>query len=488
MGLLILLLSSRAFSAGPLGDEGTPIDTSAYGIDLYQGAVWSGARLTSLGGSYVAVAYDVDGMLQNAAAPAVRPRYSTDHFDYWLAWGLTLPATLSGMDFFNSGSGKSLSTSPDSLLYMTPGAIVQVGPFGVGVNVEYQSYSLSQEASAGGERAARTTFVQTHLQGAHSFHDGELVVGVGARVLAADVAARAAFAVPESLFAASGVGVEVGVLYQPFGYHFKIGANYRSQVETFVGGVDPDKKGDYTIETPSGLYYLPTHAILPWDFSLGVQYSLGHAEPNLPWRSSRMVMARELAELESARKSMEREFARDLARATNEAAEEDIKDARRRARKAFDRKADTIEREGYRTLQAELARSPRDVAMVTASLVFAGGTSNAVGIESMLEQRVQRSGEVAVVSPRLGSEVEIFPDWVRVRAGTYLEPTRFRDSRPRPHYTGGFDIALGVWDVLGLWPEDYRWLGRFAFDVARDFSTVGFSIGGWYPRHQKDAP
>lgn len=427
-------------------------------------------------------------MLQNAAAPAVRPRFAVDHFDYWLGFGLTMPATLSGMDFFNSGSGQALSSSPDSLLYLTPGAIFQFGPFGVGITVEYQSYGLSQDAPLGGTRAARTTFVQTHLQSAYAFFDGELVIGAGARILAADVATRSAFAVAESVFAASGVGVEVGALYQPFGHHFKIGANFRSQVETFVGGIDPDESGDYTIETPSGVHYLPTYAILPWDFSLGVQYSFGQSEPNGPFRSSRSVMAPELKELERARTSMEHEFERDIVRAGSEKETEELEAARKRARKAFVRRAEAIEREGYRKLQEEFSRSPREVAMVTASLVFAGATTDTVGVESMLEQTVQRSGEWAVISPRLGSEVEIFPDWVRLRAGTYLEPTRFRESTPRPHYTGGFDIALGVWDVLGLWPGDYRWLGRVAFDLARDFSTVGFSIGGWYPRHRPSAP
>ena len=80
---------SSAHAAGPLGSNGAPITTSAYSIDLYQGAVSAGNRVMGLGGAYVALAEDVDGDLQNPAAPAVRPFFSIDHFDYWLGLGLT---------------------------------------------------------------------------------------------------------------------------------------------------------------------------------------------------------------------------------------------------------------------------------------------------------------------------------------------------------------------------------------------------------------
>ncbi len=88
---------------------------------------------------------------------------------------------------------------------------------------------------------------------------------------------------------------------------------------------------------------------------------------------------------------------------------------------------------------------------------MAGSVDNAVGVESLRNQVVNRSGEWLVASPRLGSEVEVIPDWVRLRSGVYLEPTRFTTSTVRAHYTGGFDLALGVWNVFGLWPDDYRW-------------------------------
>src|SRR5262245_48897236 len=100
----ILASGGPALAGGPLGSNGSTLSTSRYALDLYQGPVFAGSRVTGLAGAYVAVAEDVDGDLQNAATPAVRPFYSYSHFDYWLGFGLTFPTTLNNVDFFNSGS------------------------------------------------------------------------------------------------------------------------------------------------------------------------------------------------------------------------------------------------------------------------------------------------------------------------------------------------------------------------------------------------
>jgi len=97
---------------------------------------------------------------------------------------------------------------------------------------------------------------------------------------------------------------------------------------------------------------------------------------------------------------------------------------------------------------------------------------------------VNRSGQKTVVSPRLGVESGVIPDWLKLRAGTYLEPTRFEDSHARMHVTAGFDLRLAIWRVFGLWPDDYMWRLGFGLDVAERYSTWGITLAGWYPRHQ----
>jgi len=117
---------------------------------------------------------------------------------------------------------------------------------------------------------------------------------------------------------------------------------------------------------------------------------------------------------------------------------------------------------------------------LTADLWFNGRLNNAVGIESFLFQTVQRSGERITISPRLGFETEVWPTRMKLRAGTYLEPSRFEQTKARVHGTFGFDVSLFKWDVFGLWPDDYRWQITSAFDFNRAYAAFSFGIGGWY--------
>src|SRR5262245_9197504 len=115
LGICTWVAQSNA--GGPLGPNGSQITTSSYALDLFQGPVFAGSRVTGLAGAYVAISEDVDGDVQNPAAPGVRPFFSYTHFDYWLGFGLTFPATLQNTDFFNSGSSTHIANSPDSFVF-----------------------------------------------------------------------------------------------------------------------------------------------------------------------------------------------------------------------------------------------------------------------------------------------------------------------------------------------------------------------------------
>ena len=123
---------------------------------------------------------------------------------------------------------------------------------------------------------------------------------------------------------------------------------------------------------------------------------------------------------------------------------------------------------------------PRWYFLVSADLQVTGRVTNGVGVESMLFQEVQRSGQDITLSPRLGVETEIWPKRMKARAGTYMEPSRFEETSARWHATFGIDLRVLNWSVFGLWPEDYLWQLSFAMDFARDYSSVSFGIGGWY--------
>jgi hypothetical protein len=484
---MVLGLEGSASAAGELGDNGAKITTSHYGIDLFQGPIYAGSRVTALGGAYVAVAWDVDGMLQNPAAPAVRPFFSVTDFDYWLGFGLTFPGSFQDMDFYNSGSrSEGQESSVKSFVVATPSAMLQFGAFGFGVSLELQNYQLG-ELSTGGETAhLALAFNVAHVQMAYAFQRGALVLGMGTRILLMDAATRTSGEERAKPMRSFGTGVELGVLWKPSGQIFSLGAAFRSAIDTvptFSDSAVLNEDGDVVFETDAGQFYLPTQAHLPWDLNLGVAVELGVDPENKPWISAESLARRQ--ELRIQLRMLDREDDRTRALAGARTPEER---AAINARYDEPTKRDEAEigeaREAaYWDIQRSMAEAPFGHVMVSTSVLITGSASNAVGLESFLSQTVNHSGEDIVVSLRLGAEMGLIPNFMRLRAGSYLEPTRFDTSSARPHYTGGFDLRLGRWNVFGLWPDDYQWRLAVGGDWARDYSTLGITIAGWYPRH-----
>jgi len=135
-----------------------------------------------------------------------------------------------------------------------------------------------------------------------------------------------------------------------------------------------------------------------------------------------------------------------------------------------------------RRLEREHLVMNRFYLQFSGSMLISGSVDAAVGIESLLTQKVNRSGQRVVSSPRVGVECGVVPEWVKLRAGSYLEPTRFETSDMRVHGTAGIDIKLFRWSVFGAWPEDYMWRLGLAGDASTRYYTFGLSLGGWYPR------
>jgi hypothetical protein len=49
-------LSRPAYAGGPLGPQGSRIQTSNYGVDLFQGPVFASTRITGIAGAFTAIA------------------------------------------------------------------------------------------------------------------------------------------------------------------------------------------------------------------------------------------------------------------------------------------------------------------------------------------------------------------------------------------------------------------------------------------------
>ncbi|MBL0349632.1 MAG: hypothetical protein IPP68_04565 [Elusimicrobia bacterium] len=102
-------------------------------------------------------------------------------------------------------------------------------------------------------------------------------------------------------------------------------------------------------------------------------------------------------------------------------------------------------------------------------------TRGAVGVESFIEQRVQWTGEKRTYSYHLGGEEEIWPRRVRLRLGTYFEPSRFKGVKGRVHATGGFEVRLFHFNFIGGHDVSFS----YAADSAARYFTQIVSVGFW---------
>jgi hypothetical protein len=488
----MLLASAAARAAGPLGPEGSPIQTSNYAVDLAPGPVLAGTRVIGLAGAYVAIAEGTDGDTQNPAAPAVRVPWSFDHLDYDLGFGITFPTSLGEGDYFNSGRDTDLSDRQAGFVFLNAAANVQLGRWGAGITLEYQRYSLSHD------RAGATPGVQedelfaqfgvTHLLGARTVADGQLAIGVGLR--AAGLIVRnenPAVGQARDLFGTEAAGPEAGVLWRPNDWPIRIGAAIRAAVVTEVTATDvePNADGDFVIGTPGDptAIYLPHRITLPWDLNVGAAFQFGPRPFNPRWIDPEEQLDRVRRFLRW--RKLERQRRRD-ARVTQGSplAAEDLELERLDA--LDEAHAERVEIEVEQRLRARYARLKRFHVLVSTSLLVTGGVDDAVGVESFLAREVQRSGRRTTYSPRLGVESEPVAHWLRVRAGSYWEPTRFA-RRPdgnantgRLHATFGFDAKLFPWTVLGLFEDGTEWRASAAIDSADKYFGWSVSIGVWH--------
>jgi hypothetical protein len=121
--------------------------------------------------------------------------------------------------------------------------------------------------------------------------------------------------------------------------------------------------------------------------------------------------------------------------------------------------------------------------LLAADLVVTGHVPSGYGVEAFAaHEQLQPSGRDIGISPRAGVEYEWFPGWFRVRAGTYWEPSRFRDEQGddidgRLHITLGFDLR--VWSFC-FWDDRYRVRLSLTSDGAQDYGNGGLSIGFWH--------
>jgi hypothetical protein len=428
LSLFAFLFSPRSEAGGPLGRQGTPLQTSDYTLELFQGPILASSRITAMGGAASALASGAEGIAFNAASASPRDPYSTRRIDYDLTLGLTFPSSIAHTDFENSGK----TFGYRDFVWATVGGVLQVGSWGVGAVVSLQNYALGAPPELRLEtsdvKALTVRLFKFDLVASHAFFADQLHVGGGLR--AASFNAVDPSASSSLLLGTYGVGTQAGVLWRPLRLPLRVGATVRSPVlrtlESGNGVTENVATGDRTI----GRFYLPRGVQLPWELEWGTAVQFGERPLNVGWTDEQTLA------LPTA-------------------------DARR-------------------VLRSRARAMPRQKFLVSFSMLLTGPTTGAIGVASMLAQVVDRSGERASASMRAGVETEVLPNRLQLRMGSYMEPTRFRESTPRLHGTTGFEVRVFDWSAFGLFAEDNAFRISGAVDGARGYFGWSLSIGSWY--------
>ena len=127
----------------------------------------------------------------------------------------------------------------------------------------------------------------------------------------------------------------------------------------------------------------------------------------------------------------------------------------------------------------EKAATPfRDEFQVTLGLdlMIVGALTNAYSLEEFVAKRLQPSGQFVTYSPHGGAEIEIVPGWLRLRGGSYFEPSRYPGVDGRWHGTAGTEVRLFGFKLGGT---ERRVSIQLAGDFAARYHNVGGSIGFW---------
>jgi hypothetical protein len=110
---------------------------------------------------------------------------------------------------------------------------------------------------------------------------------------------------------------------------------------------------------------------------------------------------------------------------------------------------------------------------VGADLVVYGRVDEGVSLAPLLDDVLVERGRSVSYSPRLGGEVEVLPDRLRLRAGSYIEPSRTEGQPPRLHGTGGLEFwVIHLRLLWGLVDHDVSI--QSAFDLSERYRRVGW--------------
>lgn len=423
LGAALAAVATLAVAPNAFGQADATAEAEAQTVDAARGPVTGSTRRIGLGGAFVAIADDTEGIAINPASTAVRMPYSWQDWDYGFGIDFAVGAWLPKNDIYNQdgsesddAEGQGQDVDQSTALFGSVAAQLNYKHAGLGISAEAQRNAASgEDRMQGVDTSFSANFGIVHLSLAYGFLDGQLLLGAGPRFVGMSFDRKSG----SGLLSTAGVGYEAGVIVKPIAQQYRIALAVKSPINATIPG-DADT--------------LESSVHVPWEVAVGFAYQFGVRPLNPPLITAKQLARQKVSEGEPTKADIE-------------AAEDDL-------------------------YESYLKRQRRYVLVSTELSIIQGG--GPVGFSG------QTAMDRPVISPRLGLESEVIAHHLRLRAGSYYEPALIAGTRSRVHGTGGFDVRLFSWSVFGLIDRFDYWQLSVGVDAARSYLNTGFSIGFWH--------
>lgn len=482
--------------------DAAPIERNDYALEIFQGPLLAPGRITGLSGATTATAQALEGVYNNAAAPAVREPHSFDHFEWEPSVGIAFPGAYGGTDFNNRGEKgierqiernrrlgldrSSTVETTDRFLYLNAGLWGQIGNFGITVTADMLRYDVAGLTETKPSLAVGIT--RFHAAAAYAFLNNQLVVGAGLRAAYVDINQLASNA--SSVITMFGFAPQAGLIVKPEDKQFRVGITGRMPVAASpfdFTSFRAEQQGGTEIRR-AGPFIIPERIVQPWEVEAGIAYQLGPRPLNPRWINPHEHHDELLAKIKDARRARAVEQQQEVALLPDQTPLDRAARSRRVAqlareesqkRAAEDAQVAEADQRLLAERRARYQNWPREHVLLLASVLMTGASSDAVALEGFIDQTRELVGRKVTLAPRFAIESEAIPNLLKTRAGVYIEPSRFVDGAARQHFTLGGDVRLFAWSVFGLFPNS-EWRASVFGDLAERYQNLGIGFGPWH--------
>jgi len=228
-------------------------------IDTVRGTIQGSTRFIGLGGAFVSIADDTEGVPINPASTAVRLPYSWDAFSYAFGVEFSVATWLPKNDIYNAPA----ESSDGGSLFGSIAAVVNYRHAGFGLSAAAEQNTASQ-GTQGITRQMTANFGLVHLAAAYGYFEGQLQLGAGLRVIGLSFDGSGG----GGSLGTAGVGYTAGFIVKPNGLPFRIGATIEQPIDAEIDGAPGAE---------------PVMVNVPWRAAGGFAFQFGTRKLNRPF-------------------------------------------------------------------------------------------------------------------------------------------------------------------------------------------------------------